>query len=399
MQTANEYFRDALLRHQIHLLRYSGFMRNKMNALLNLTEPALVAKIKQKLDKNAGMKTPADVERYYALLAAIRAIRGEAWDEARVFLAAQAIDLGTQEAAFVAAAVATSLPVVVETVLPTASQIRHIALSRPFEGMLLKDWASKMEEDDIRRIGAQIQLGMVFGEDSASIARRVVGTTIFHGEDGVTQTTRRQVQAITRTAVQHIANNVRAEFVQSNADLFTEEVLIATLDGRTTPLCRALDHKRFPVGKGPLPPLHFSCRSIRVAVFDQDFVGERPAKPVTEEMLVREYKRGAGLAPTGRNLRRNLPRGHKGKYDTFSRKRIREVTGPIPAETSYDKWLRTQSQEFQDDVLGKTKAKLFRAGMTLDKFINRQGDEINLAQLAKLDADAFRAAGLDPAKY
>jgi hypothetical protein len=56
--------------------------------------------------------------------------------------------------------------------------------------------------------------------------------------------------------------------------------------------------------------------------------------------------------------------------------------------------------DFQNDTLGITKAKLFReGGLNLDKFVNRNGDELTLAQLAEREAAAFRAAGLDPDKY
>jgi hypothetical protein len=90
----------------------------------------------------------------------------------------------------------------------------------------------------------------------------------------------------------------------------------------------------------------------------------------------------------------------KGEFDKFSRKRIRELTGQVPATTSYQTWLKSQSKEFQEDVLGKTKAKLFRDGkLQLDKFVTRNGTELTLSQLAKKHADAFRAAGLNPEDF
>jgi hypothetical protein len=55
---------------------------------------------------------------------------------------------------------------------------------------------------------------------------------------------------------------------------------------------------------------------------------------------------------------------------------------------------------FQEDVLGVTKAKLFRDGkLPLDRFVDRNGNELTLKDLAKKHADAFVAAGLDPTKY
>ena len=92
-----------------------------------------------------------------------------------------------------------------------------------------------------------------------------------------------------------------------------------------------------------------------------------------------------------------LPRGTKGAFDAFARKRVRELTGRVPASTSYNEWLKRQTREFQEDTLGVTKAKLFReGGLSLDKFVTANGHELTLADLAKRHADAFRAAGLDP---
>jgi hypothetical protein len=181
----------------------------------------------------------------------------------------------------------------------------------------------------------------------------------------------------------------------ANQDLFSEEQFVATLDARTTPVCRSLDGKRYPVGKGPIPPLHFNCRSLRVPVLDGDALGKRPFVAATKAQLLREYAEREGLKVP--KTREALPRGHKGAFDAFARMRVRQLTGRAPGRTTYQEWLSTQSAAFQDDVLGKTRARLFReGGLTLDKFVNRRGDEIPLSELARLHAAAFRAAGLDP---
>ena len=126
-------------------------------------------------------------------------------------------------------------------------------------------------------------------------------------------------------------------------------------------------------------------------------MGDRPAKPVTEKMLLREFSEREGITP---KTKKELPWGTKEKYAQFSRIRIRELTGRIPATTTYQVWLKSQSVQFQDDVLGKTKAVLFRKGnLPLDKFVNKAGDELTLSQLATTQAAYFRAAGLDPADY
>lgn len=396
--TANEALRDALIRHQIYLLRYSGFVRNEMAALLEKTEERLAERIRDRLRNTRGLNTPAEVKRMQTLLEDVARIRQVGWSAATDFLINEMVGLSAQEPLFAQGMFAANSTVVIDTVLPPARQLRAIALERPFEGRILKDWAETMRAEDIRRIHSAIQLGMVAGEDSATIARRVIGTRVFNGTDGVTEVTRRQVQAITRTAVQAVANGARDEFFQENADVIEAELFVATLDSRTTPICRALDGKRFEVGKGPRPPMHFACRSLRVASFDADYAGSRPAKASTRKQLLKEFSDQKGLS--GISDREDLPKGSKGQFDLFERKRIRELTGQVPAATSYNEWLKGQSKAFQDEILGVTKAKLFRdGGLSLDKYVAVNGSELSLSQLAAKYGDAFKRAGLDPKSF
>ena len=321
-----------------------------------------------------------------------------AWDKAQEFLENEMVQLAYHEPAFLSNTVQAVLPVAIETTMPSTRMLRAIALSRPFDGRILKDWAATMAADDIRRIHSAIQVGMVAGETNETIARRVVGTRALKGSDGVTEIGRRQVNSIVRTAVMHVANSSRNEFFSENADIVAEEYFVATLDARTTPQCAANDGKRFPLGKGPMPPLHWGCRSLRIAALDGVLLGNRPAKPYTEKQLAEEWGKQNGLK--GIAGRDDLPYGTKGQFDKWRRNRIRQLVGPIPANTSYNTWLKGLSVDYQNDTLGITKAKLFReGGLNLDKFVNRNGDELTLAQLAEREAAAFRAAGLDPDKY
>jgi hypothetical protein len=160
-----------------------------------------------------------------------------------------------------------------------------------------------------------------------------------------------------------------------------------------TPICRAQDGKQYPVGKGPMPPLHVACRSIRVAVLNGEVIGERPFKAGTEQQMLREYAAANGLGNL--SSRDDLPRGHKRAFDEFSRRRMRELTGQVPAKTTYQQWLAKQHAEIQDDILGPTRAKLFReGGLTLDRFVGREGDELTLEELRRRNREAWERAGL-----
>jgi SPP1 gp7 family putative phage head morphogenesis protein len=397
-KTANEELHDAMLRHQTYLLRYGGSVRNRINAILSRTEEDLSDKIRSRLANNAGLTTSVELRRLQSLMEQIRKIREPAWSDATADLKDQMTKLSLAEAVSISSTVVLTMPVEIETAMPSARLLRSIALARPFQGQILADWAASMEADDLRRIHNAIQLGMTAGEDMATIARRVVGTQSLGFEDGVTQMTRNQVDAVVRTAVQHVANHSRTAWFLENSDVISQEYFVATLDSRTTPICRANDGKTYPLGKGPVPPLHFRCRSLRIAAIDGTLAGDRPAKPFVERELLGEYAEKNGLS--GIKNRDDLPRGTKGDYDNWKRGRIRQMIGPIPASTTYNEWLKGQSKTFQDDTLGVTKAKLFReGGLQLDKFVNRNGDELTLAQLAKTEKQAFVAAGLNPGDF
>ena len=70
------------------------------------------------------------------------------------------------------------------------------------------------------------------------------------------------------------------------------------------------------------------------------------------------------------------------------------MDGQVPADLTYNKWLKGKPAAFQDDVLGPTRGKLFRAGMPVDRFVNKAGDTLTLDDLRKRDAEFFKKAGI-----
>lgn len=398
--TANEQLLDAMVRHQLGLLRYSGSVRNDVWALLDATEADIRAQIARRLRRGPGGEVRlADLRRMERLFEDLRETRVAAWSQVSALWMSEMRELALAEARTVAGLIQVVAPVRLDMVIPDAEVLRSIVTDRPFQGELLATWAKKVRDADIDRIEQQIRMGMVQGEDVPQISRRIVGTVSMKGTNGVTQVARRNAAAITRTAVMHTASQASRELALANLDVTNRELFVATLDSRTTPVCRAYDGKVFLVGEGPVLPLHWGERSRRVLLIDGQAIGERPMKPVTERMLVDEFARREGIKPVPRR-RQDLPRGTRGDFDAFSRRRIRELTGPVPAHTTYDDFLKRQPAAVQDDILGPTRGRLYRAGgVTLERFVDRVGNEIPLRELARLDAEAFRAAGLDPERY
>jgi hypothetical protein len=64
------------------------------------------------------------------------------------------------------------------------------------------------------------------------------------------------------------------------------------------------------------------------------------------------------------------------------------MDGPVSAKRTYSGWLKDQSPaEFQDQMLGKERGKLFRSGkIKLDQFVDLNYNPVSLEQLRVLDA-------------
>jgi len=396
MPTANEQFLDAMVRHQIGLMRFSGSVRNEIFGLLDATEADIVREIRARI-KPGGI-TPANVQRLKALEVVIRGIRGGAWKDVSKVWGTEFRNLAVQNPQFVANAIQTVLPVTVALNMPAPELLRALVVTKPFEGKTMREWSRSIAQSDLNRIMDQVKIGMVQGESNQAIARRVVGTKALGGRNGTTEVSRRGAESITRTATNHFSNQANRAFFEDNAKLFSGEIYHATLDDRTTLICSSLDGERFPVGEGPIPPLHFRCRSLRVAIINDEVVGTRFAKPFTEKQRLREFTKERGLKSV--KNRKELPRGTKGDFDKFQRAANRRDIGKVPAKVTYQEWLTRQSPAFQTDVLGGARAKLFRQGkLPLKKFVNRAGDDIPLRDLAKFQRQAFIDAGLDPDSF
>lgn len=399
-RTANEKLRDLAVRRQIALQRFSSAVQKEVLRLLNATEADLKALIERKGRMLEG-RDPSDVaslRRLRALLKSIREMRADAIRGAMEQVGERMKELAVDEARFSAALMSASSPVVLDVVMPSLPLLKALVTKNPFQGKVLSQWASKLAADDAARILDQIKIAMVQGETVQQMTRRVVGAVSFRGADGVTETTRRGAVSVVRTAANFYSNQARAMVMEANADILKEELYVATLDSRTTPICASLDGKRFPIGEGPRPPLHFNCRSTRVPVLSKETPGDRPFKSATEKQLLDEFAEKEGFDRV--SSRDALPHGTKGAFDDFARRRARELTGTVPAATTYQEFLSRQPAAFQDDVLGKTKGALFRkGGLKLDRFVNRKGDELTLRELALRDRQAFKDAGLDPDEF
>ena len=373
MATANEEIRDGLVRHQTQLIRASANVGRNMRRLLTSVDEDIRRIIELRTGSESGSRRQfgkTRQARLVAIQAAIREVQRPVWNLIRKNLRESAVELGVNEIAFTDGLITAALPVQVSLALPTSNLIRAIAVSKPFEGRILRRWVSQLETTDTTRMMDQIRIGLVQGESNQQVSRRVFGTAQQSFNDGTRELTKANIAGITRTAVNFITNESRQELYKANRRLIPKELYVATLDGRTTVQCMGLDGKLFDVGKGPTPPVHFNCRSLRVPVINGKVAGVRPARATTRQMM-------------------------KGLNRTEKRNLTDRLTGQVPASENYSAFLRKQPVAFQNDVLGKTKATLFRnGGVELDRFTDVKGKTLTIADLKRQDPGSFVKAGL-----
>ncbi len=241
-KTGNELYLDALIRHQIGLLRLSGSINNRIVQLLDATESDIKLRIERALADfvdtgGVDVARPSVAKKLKVLEESIAEIRTAATNDVLDEWINQMRDVAATEPAFMVAKVTASMPIVFDMALPAPALLRSLVTSQPFEGQTMKEWAKGMEEADLQRIMNEIRIGMVQGEGINDITRRVLGSSQFNGVDGVTQITRNEAMSITRTAVSFFSNAARQEFFDLNADIFEEELFVAVLDSRTTAVC------------------------------------------------------------------------------------------------------------------------------------------------------------------
>ena len=381
--TANERILDGYIKQQTYLLRYADGLSDELVGILSKTDKplndALVSWLSEAqgstlYDKN-GRAWQAEFEE------AIKSIREPAWDEIQAALSSQLEAAAVANAAATATLIQGAVPVLLGLQMPPPDKLVAIVRSQPLQGKVLKEWMEKAKRSDVDGLVTQAKAGIIQGKTPVEVTREIMGSRSEEFADGIAKKkAQRDVQTLVRTITNGVQNEAKQALYEANADIIAQEQFVATLDARTTLQCGVNDNKVFERGKGPMPPLHFNCRSLRVPYLDPDLLGDRAFDPSTEKTLVKAYAEKNGL--TGIKTRDDLPRGTKGDFDKFARQRRRELIGQVPATTSYQEWLKKQSPDFQDEVLGKAKAAMLRKGdITLDKFVSRDGEPLTLKQL------------------
>lgn len=386
MANANDEYWDASLRHQIGLRRYGSGLTKRVARLLEEADRELTAMLRERLQRFEGKPVDFTSARWMALIDDIKAARAVAMKEYRQLSREELQTLGAMEGAREISLLTSAIPIEVSFAAVAVDQLRAIATSQPFQGRLLREWFQRLEAKDQAELKRVIQLGMTDGEPIDDIVRRVIGTRKKGYTDGVLSVTRRDAQAIVRTAVNHVSNTARNYVWEANSDIITARIWSSTLDGRTSAICRARDGKgtptpgnTLPEGVLPLkpvnakPPAHINCRSVMIGYIDGiGLVGKRPYVTDTRNRRRREIDFRKMAREQGRSIQ------------DIRRDWAAENIGRVPADTTYEDFLRRQPATFQNEVLGVQKAKWFREGkLSLSEYVDRNGNEFTIQELLR----------------
>jgi SPP1 gp7 family putative phage head morphogenesis protein len=225
----------------------------------------------------------------------------------------------------------------------------------PDGGKLIDTFLGDWTRTERTRVVGAIRQGFYEGQTTGEILRAVRGTRANQYKDGILSITNRNASAVVRTAIQHVASEARFATWAANDDILKGYRWLSTLDGRTSTQCRSLDQQVFPVDKGPRPPVHIQCRSTTIAE------------------LIDELK----------------------LFDDAGTRA--SMGGQVAGDQSYYDWLKGQPSEFQDDVLGVTRATLFRnGGLSTEQFarlqLGRNFMPLTLAEMKAREPLAFARA-------
>jgi len=349
MKPVNDEILQRAVKHAVYLEQLKNSEVRRLVKLFNdNVEPDVMASIEKHLGRGTFTES-----RLKALYKANKAITASGYKKLEKDFVKNIQDIGVTEAQWNALMLKQIVPIDVDFITPHIGTLKT-ALSNPMvHGKLLQDWFDDLSRQTASKVSQQINLGIANGESIAHITQRIRGTRAAGYADGILQESRRNIESVVRTAVSQTVHDSSEEMYKLNSDVIKGVQIVATLDARTTEICMGYDGKIFDVGEGPRPPFHYNCRTTTIPV-------------------VKSWK-GMGIKL------KEAPIGTRATMD-----------GQVSGKLTYGSWLKTQSDGFQNDVLGPTRAELFRSGkVSIDQF-TKDGRLLNLAELRKREGLTYR---------
>ena len=339
--SANEAIVDLFMQRAIDLLRLEAGTRDQVIALLNDLEDEIVTQI-VRVDPNNGRQQA----RLAKLLELVRETIRATYRTADIKLAQEVRDVVDAEATWTGRAINAAIRVDFVDVGVTRNQLATLVSDVLIQGAPTKEWWSRQAAGLSQRFSDEMRRGVLLGETNDQLIRRVRGSKTTKGFMDIA---RNSAERLVRASVQTASNVGREAMYDKNADIIKALKWSATLDTRTSIWCITRDGHLYgpkdhePLTKGTPPwlegpgKLHWGCRSTSVPV-------------------LKSWKELGIDAP-------EVPDTTRASMD-----------GQVPADTTFEEWLKKQSDARQNTVLGVGKADLWRRGkITFRDLLDQSG--------------------------
>jgi SPP1 gp7 family putative phage head morphogenesis protein len=374
MDSANESLRDVFVKHAVDLEKLKVGERRKAIQLLKSLEDDLVALLAKHSGSNWSQA------RMRALLQQVRETISSAYADFQEKINKDLESIADLEANFAVDAVNSAIagPSVDVVSVEFSPALLKAAVSNALvEGAPSQEWWSRQTAKTFQLFADTVRKGVISGtttDDMVSTLRNGVFQNVL----------RRNVDAITRTSVAAVADEARSQVFEQNDDIISEVMQHSTLDSRTTKICMAYSGKRWrlpdyePVDHD-LPynngcPRHWNCRSVIVPVVPMfDVLGSRDGIRQDNARAERSFRQK--LKEQGMDTE-TADRAVMGAQSSMD--------GYIPEDLDYEEWLRSKPEDFQIEVLGPGRWKLWNEGkLTFSELVDQSGDPLSLAELQK----------------
>jgi len=326
--TRDDQIARSVIRHTIDLQRFGEGVRGETLKELVRLETILVGMISQRSDNT----------RFKVLLALAESETNKALSAAEKRALRDNFRLIQLEATVAAGQINAVMGTAIATNTVSAAFSKSVMRRALVMGAPAAEWWGRQRRATYSRFADIVRAGVLTGKDN--------GTMVREWREASGQL-RRHAEAQIRTSVMSVANAARFEMYEAHKDLIKGYRVLATLDLRTSALCRARSGMHWEVDGSPMdgttdkfpgpPPWHWNCRSMLVPILeiDKTFVGMQSSKD-----------------------------------------------GPVAGDISYDQWFKSLPEAEQIEVLGKRKHAIWKEGkLSMRDMVDQSGRPLTIEEL------------------
>lgn len=388
MPSINEALFDTYTSHTVDLARVEAGIQKNILLMLKRLERSLLAEL-ARVDPTGPVRTAFQQRRLTALFASTQETLQEHYTTIRRATQSDLIALAHAEQAFFVSAMNGALGVDLVTPALDPATLRILATDSLIQGAPTAEWWARQNKGLRQAFSDEMRQGLLQQETLSQLTQRIRGTQAGHFTDGIMRGPRHKAEALIRSSVQSVANDVRQQTFKEHDDLIKSQVWSSMLDGRTTILCQVRDRKEYTLDGEPIghtipskgfPPIHWNCRSSMVPrtkswaeLSRNDAIKKGKTRRSSIKKAYERRLREAGFSPSEIQARIFQARS--------------SMDGLVPKRLNFPQWLRRRDADnpgFGAQTLGKARWNLWRSGqLSFPDLVNFRGEPLTVAQLRK----------------